>query len=307
MKKIVILLTLNALPAAIKMMGPKNVTELALGNDTTDGVLLIGLIDGTNIDKLRDDLHLKVDEVGASFTINNNTWAQVGRIVRRNGAYAVTGATKLEATKGFAGFMKMVLYKEIAALDTTFGHTANDQATWAGVMGGTYHKMTFNGFDVTAVRFGFLGPLVLADDKKTLTQTPWLDYYGAFADDKTNDIDIAPKAETIYTFDGQVQSLAHVNGTSLVANLATGKKVMIELDDLYGGKRNTAKFVGEDTSLPTTIFVGTVAYDEDAPFATIDTARTTDKNVEVIPKGTFDATSPLRRYGRSEAGVQGQW
>ncbi|MEK7665724.1 MAG: hypothetical protein AAB337_02490 [Patescibacteria group bacterium] len=258
----------------VVLLGAAAITDVALDRNT-DKVKFVAVIadsdaTGDTLTGLPDDkqIAVKFEDVSEDGTIKTRIktakYAQIATIERRNGMYAITGDKDIANCPSFFGVVDQVKKKKVAAFDTAFAHTSGQKNTWVGMMNRTARLAHIDAKPIVGARFGLLGLIITTDKSPDVKMINWATLATWFKDNNGSNV---PDYKRIYSGDGDVRSLSHVNGDRMVVNTDDGKttldlsalnngqttKVMSkEISDLasnlvglYPGTNNTIAFVDE--------------------------------------------------------------
>ena len=252
-KKIVILTAKSChFSLILGLLGPAAVTDLGLDRKQ-DSVKFVAAIDETKLSAegtlvgLPNDVKLTVKDLDEDGTVKSklkkDKYAAIGTIERRNGMYAITGDKDLAASPAFLQVMDQVKNKQAPAFDTAFAHTSGPKNTWIGKTGRNARPAHINSTSITSSRFSHLGIVLSADKSDDVKMVDWatLDNWFETATGGSNISDY----QEIYSGDGNVRSLSHVNNGRLVVNTGNGKTVL-DLSALNTDPM--AKIVSKDVS-----------------------------------------------------------
>lgn len=206
----------------VDRFGAKNIIAVA-NSRNSDNVLLIGKIDAEKVDTLQGEVTRNEDAgVDIKVDIDSSKWSQLGSIERRNGFYALIADTDYAKTSAFDTILNQIRNKEVAAFDTTFGHTDGvKKKCWVAPMGKAPKLIHVDTKNVTAARFNLTG-LVLTTDSDT--QLKAISY--SALDNWYDSTEGNAKTDTVFDCGTAIRSLSHINGNTLVVNTEDGKYVL---------------------------------------------------------------------------------
>lgn len=206
-----------------------------------------------------DTLVGQLKTVGVADTVDLKTdrIAQVGSIIRRNGYYGMVADPRIKNAIGFQGLVDAVRTTDpshkLAAFDTVYSHTRNPKVAWLGRAGKEAKLLTIDGQNVIAMRFCRAGLIAIIQDDSTIKFVTWNDI-----NTWLNGGDQAITYTTVYTLEGQLVSLSHVNTDDIVVVNSDRAKYVLSLTDVSKPDIARATLIQKNTSQLTAMYVGSL-------------------------------------------------